>query len=319
MLDVFERTAGPLLPWDLAPGYEILGGLACSVEGSVKRRIFPICNYVSQRQLRPFHEWLSNVLRRIPQDASINVVLLTHSPVPPLYFPLTRSLQRTDGHCTSCLGLITQYLFDRSFASAAVHSALAYQSFDIGFLFRKTRSWPPGYNQFDCWATLGDVCLLESLHTITLCSDVVLCREGSPLVCAFSKYAILGDDVVIADEAVAREFERSLCELGVQISTQKSLISPYSKGAAEFAKKFVIRNLTKEISPVFLRVLLNSNHPTGAMSAHNQYFWLPFSTLCPLIGYSRKSLTRIQLRRSLKVERVLAIPFGKFTYGPLVR
>jgi hypothetical protein len=160
---------------------------------------------------------------------------------------------------------------------------------------------------------------LESLHTITLCSDVVLCREGSPLVCAFSKYAILGDDVVIADEAVAREFERSLCELGVQISTQKSLISPYSKGAAEFAKKFVIRNLTKEISPVFLRVLLNSNHPTGAMSAHNQYFWLPFSTLCPLIGYSRKSLTRIQLRRSLKVERVLAIPFGKFTYGPLVR
>jgi hypothetical protein len=40
----------------------------------------------------------------------------------------------------------------------------------------------------------------------------------------FTKYAVLGDDVVIADEEVARVYEESLYDLGVTISYQKSLI-----------------------------------------------------------------------------------------------
>lgn len=47
-------------------------GVGCSIEGGGKRRIFAIGNYVNQRLLRPVHEWLAEILRRIPQDGTFN-------------------------------------------------------------------------------------------------------------------------------------------------------------------------------------------------------------------------------------------------------
>lgn len=41
----------------------------------------------------------------------------------------------------------------------------------------------------------------------------------------FDGYAVLGDDVVIADRKVAEVYEQALYKLGVLISYQKSLIS----------------------------------------------------------------------------------------------
>jgi len=55
----------------------------------------------------------------------------------------------------------------------------------------------------------------------------------------FKAYAILGDDVVIADSRVAKEYQEILSKLEVKISTSKSLIS--NSGAFEFAKRFRIR------------------------------------------------------------------------------
>lgn len=55
--------------------------------------------------------------------------------------------------------------------------------------------------------------------------------------CRFTKYAILGDDVVIADKRVAGVYESCLQRLGVMISYQKYLIS--CTGAIEFAKRFM--------------------------------------------------------------------------------
>lgn len=60
----------------------------------------------------------------------------------------------------------------------------------------------------------------------------------------FSDYAVLGDDVVIADANVASVYESSLKELWVKISYQKSRLS--SSGAAEFAKRFRVRRLSKD-------------------------------------------------------------------------
>jgi hypothetical protein len=60
----------------------------------------------------------------------------------------------------------------------------------------------------------------------------------------FSKYAVLGDDVVIA--LVAKRYEEALGEFEVEISKQKSLIS--SDGSFEFAKPFFVRQ--KDLSPV---------------------------------------------------------------------
>lgn len=60
----------------------------------------------------------------------------------------------------------------------------------------------------------------------------------------FDRYAVLGDDVVIADQQVAEKYAECLKGLGVTISHQKSLIS--HSGAAEFAKRFRTNNLERD-------------------------------------------------------------------------
>lgn len=67
----------------------------------------------------------------------------------------------------------------------------------------------------------------------------------------FTKYAVLGDDVLITDEKVANEYAQALSKLGVQISSQKSLIS--DTGCAEFAKRFRCHGLRKDLSPVSIQ------------------------------------------------------------------
>lgn len=66
---------------------------------------------------------------------------------------------------------------------------------------------------------------------------------------------MLGDDVVIADLTVAQEYEKALQNLGVKISHQKDSIS--ESGAAEFAKRFHIRGLSVDLSPISIRALMN--------------------------------------------------------------
>jgi hypothetical protein len=84
----------------------------------------------------------------------------------------------------------------------------------------------------------------------------------------FDRYAVLGDDVVIADEEVAKVYEQGLKELGLSIYYHKSLIS--HSGSAEFAKRFRIRGLTKDVSPVSIRALWNSHHPYGLMAINHK-------------------------------------------------
>lgn len=69
----------------------------------------------------------------------------------------------------------------------------------------------------------------------------------------FWDYAILGDDIVIADEKVAAEYARIMDECEVTISKEKSLIS--HTGAMEFAKRFITDFGELDLSPISLKVL----------------------------------------------------------------
>lgn len=64
----------------------------------------------------------------------------------------------------------------------------------------------------------------------------------------FRDYAVLGDDVLIADRNVAKVYESALAKLGFSFSYQKSLIS--GTGSAEFAKRFRVRGLSVNLSPI---------------------------------------------------------------------
>lgn len=68
----------------------------------------------------------------------------------------------------------------------------------------------------------------------------------------FTDYALLGDDIVIANENVAKAYHTFMVtQLGVEINLSKSLVSKHS---FEFAKRLVTKE--GEVSPVGAKNLL---------------------------------------------------------------
>ncbi|KAL0293696.1 UNVERIFIED_CONTAM: putative mitochondrial protein [Sesamum calycinum] len=109
-----------------------------SLEGAGKRRIFAMGNHMNQRLLKPIHEWIARVLRLIMDGT----------------FDQTRQVKRKGSRKTFCYDLsaatdrwplvvlfeVFQNLFDRSFASAVVNSALACNIFEVPFSRRRQSS-----------------------------------------------------------------------------------------------------------------------------------------------------------------------------------
>lgn len=87
------------------------------------------------------------------------------------------------------------------------------------------------------------------------------CAEQCHPGVKFQSYAILGDDIVIADDDVAREYSSLLSKLGVDISISKSLIS--RSGACEYAKRFLLNRCRDDVSPVSIKKLLTTLNPIG--------------------------------------------------------
>jgi len=75
----------------------------------------------------------------------------------------------------------------------------------------------------------------------------------------FKDYALLGDDIVIADKAVANRDLQYLKTIGVEVSLAKTLVS--SSGAAEFAKQFLVKGLSVDCSPISVKALLSCHNP----------------------------------------------------------
>jgi hypothetical protein len=69
----------------------------------------------------------------------------------------------------------------------------------------------------------------------------------------FTEYALLGDDLVIADEAVAQAYLTIAEDLGVEINLSKSLIS--KSGVSEFAKRLFWDG--KDLSPLPPKLLFS--------------------------------------------------------------
>ncbi|KAG8369219.1 hypothetical protein BUALT_Bualt15G0128700 [Buddleja alternifolia] len=202
-----------------------IGHLGMALEGADKRRIFIIGNYVKQRLLKPFHDWLFEVLCRIPMDGTFNQ---------------TRPLDYLVGaeHC---------YSFDLKSATDTDRWPLLFLMDVVKILFGE--AWAKGVVN----STLATSSLCSPSHT-TWCAEQVYPGPR------FTNYAVLGDDIVITDSRVAEIYEAQLERLGVTISRQKSLVS--HTGALEFAKRFRVRGGRRDLSPVSICGLLNYFHPS---------------------------------------------------------
>lgn len=224
-----------------------LGRLHVLEEAAGKIRVVAITDWWSQCLLYPLHTFLFSVLKTIKEDGTFD----QHRPLHRLHEIGTR------------LGR-PSYSYDLSAATDRLPVAI--QEVVLGF-FAGTK-----------YALLWN--LLLTARSWFLKSDPILYRVGQPIgaysswailaithhvlvqVAAmrvgwtrwFPFYALLGDDIVIADELVAKAYLSLITSLGVEINLAKSVIS--DSGFCEFAKRW--STPFTDVSPVGAAALLKA-------------------------------------------------------------
>ncbi|KAF5957206.1 hypothetical protein HYC85_004431 [Camellia sinensis] len=134
----------------------------------------------------------------------------------------------------------------------------------------------------------------------------------------FTDYAVLGDDVIIANKDVATMYRRVLKELGVTISEQKSLIS--DSGCGEFAKRFRVRNMSIDLSPVSIRALKNFYNPYGLYAVMEKYSIKRFSTLCRIGGLGYRGTVMVPKDLKIAPKELMLSPLAAdFTEYSILR
>ncbi|DAB41749.1 RNA-dependent RNA polymerase [Humulus lupulus mitovirus 1] len=271
-LDYYERSTLAVGFQSVASAYDSSwlrpGRLAQVVEGGGKRRIFGIGNYIKQRLLHPVHDWAMQVLSRIPTDGTFDQNAPIHRLAQKKSLEYIASFDlksATDRWPVSVIHDTFAVMFGSTLASCVVNGCLALNSFWVGPPITKKTSLvcfrtgqPLGY--YGSWALFA----LSHHYIVWLAAERIYPDRGP-----FLRYALLGDDIVIADKGVAEEYRKILDELGVTISLSKSIISEY--GALEFAKQFWVNGIQKNLSPVAAKAVLVSRSIMGLSQLADKY------------------------------------------------
>ena len=300
------------------------GRLSVKIEPAGKARVFALVDYWTQVALKPLHEWVFSVLREIPQDGTFNQLK-----------PVTRLIENiesdqkiysfdlsaaTDRLPVLLQGLLLMQFFGRHFASTW-KALLCNRKYYLGANHvRAARLGSKGKNlRYAVGQPMG---ALSSWAMLALTHHAMVqfaaYRAGEAKW--FDRYAVLGDDIVIADDRVAREY-RKICDvIGLEIGIAKSL---EARGRTlEFAKKFFFRG--KLVSGLPVKYWAAAQHCAGV--AHALSAWYPHGSLANFVralGVGFKGASKVDgpwhvVPKRLKVLLVLLtqpVTGGRFAMG----
>jgi len=203
-----------------------------------KIRVFAMVNLLTQTLMLPLHEWIFARLRQINCDGTFNQIA-----------PVERLVKRFTGKefvasydlsaATDRLPVVIQVAVLEPLLGKRLAQAWAYllvgrpyglpkvaKSYNLGFMSVSYKVGQP-MGALSSWA------MLALTHHALLQYAAYLAYPSRPGW--FSDYALLGDDIVIADKAVAGKYLVLMDTIGVEVGLAKSLVS--STGSLEFAKR----------------------------------------------------------------------------------
>jgi hypothetical protein len=192
-----------------------------------KCRIVAILDYWTQSALYPLHLALMGVLRGLKPDCTFNQgsfrATLPHKG--PYYsFDLS---QATDRFPVEIQEVVLAFLVSAEYA-AAWRRLITSRDYHV--------SWgAKGTVRYNCGQPMG---AYSSWAMFALCHHVIvrIAAKRAGKTVFFERYALLGDDIVIADSEVAKEYRTILAELDVAVSETKTHVS---NDTYEFAKRWV--------------------------------------------------------------------------------
>jgi len=216
-----------------------LGRLVKLFEARGKVRIVAITDWWTQILLSPLHQGIFRILKRIPQDGTFDQLGPVH---------------RLMSYVRAANAPVFSY--DLSAATDRLPVAFQVQVLEaLGVSWARSwaallveRPWmlgdqPIKYSVGQPMGALSSWAMLAISHHIVV--QVASQRAGNQGW--FSQYALLGDDIVIADEAVAGAYLKLMETLGVPINLSKSF--EMKSGTLEFAKRWFSPHMG-DISPM---------------------------------------------------------------------
>jgi hypothetical protein len=264
-----------------------IGKLAFLEEPAGKVRVIAMLDVISQWLLRPIHNAVYGILRLIPQDGTFDQLrplktLLASNEVRSTYsFDLSAATDRLPVSIQEdVLSLVfgedlarlwRRLLTDRMYR--IVHPKVPQQSVTYAV------GQPMG--AYSSWAMLA---LTHHLIVQVAAHRAGVVNESQ----WFKLYAVLGDDIVIGDSQVAREYLLLMDELDVKVNPSKSLISKRGK-IVEFAKRFFMDQ--KDLTPFTLSEYSTIGLSSGACELSKKYN-LSLTMYLKLLGYKHVSLSK---------------------------
>lgn len=215
-----------------------------------KARVIAILDWWSQTVLKSIHNWSFDQLRALKTDATFNqgsFLEILPKVGPYFSFDLTGA---TDRFPVAIQKAFMSKVLGEERASAW-HSILCDEEFLVG--------WTNEYVKYSVGQPMG---AYSSWSIFSLCHHLIV-QYSAELVLNrtnFKDYCILGDDIVIANEKVARSYEAVITSLGVQIDKTKSLVS---KDTYEFAKRIIHKG--KEITAFPLSAMIDNVKSISAL------------------------------------------------------
>lgn len=235
-----------------------LSQFALKLEPAGKVRVFALLDSITQTVLSPVHNYMFDILRKIPNDGTFNqdaaVVRATekHKKYGISYsFDLSSATDRLPRKLTSAIleSLVKvpgygdkweKVIADREFSfSSSIQKSFPDLIKDQDNKYRYSVGQPMG--GLSSWAGLA----LTHHWILQFCSPLQKWEE---------RYEILGDDIVIFDTGIAMEYLRVMTELGVEINPSKSISS--SRVGFEFAKRTVLNGIN--VSAISMLQILSS-------------------------------------------------------------
>jgi hypothetical protein len=282
-----KAKGSPKLSQTVGDSMGINGRLVGLPEPAGKVRIIALVDYWTQHMLLPLHDEIFKILRRLPTDGTfdqlrpVKRLLKKVGPETRIYSYDLKSA--TDRLSIKAQMMILSVMFSRRLAVAwkrlvvnrtywfftqpgVVSKFKTYQETPKGATLKPARPGSVGYyglryaqgqpmGAYSSWAMLA-----LTHHAIVQWAAKMEGIEGW-----FDLYAVLGDDIIIAHDGVARRYVR-ICEwFGVEIGLAKSLIS---KGrTCEFAKKLFFNGKDCSGLPLKLWAASQTSMSVAAMLA----------------------------------------------------
>jgi hypothetical protein len=264
-----------------------------------KIRVFAMVSILVQALMQPLHKWIFSKLRLIPTDGTFDQL----APVERLIKRLKSDEEFVASYDLSAatdrlplllqmdllnplLGYELSALWGTLLVSQPYRLPRIAKSYNLGYSsVRYAVGQPMG--ALSSWAMLA-----LTHHALV---QLAASKADPRLQGWFQRYAVLGDDVVIADRATAREYLRIMKTIGVEISLAKSLVSATS--SLEFAKRTWVAG--RDVTPVSLAEMLVALRSLGALgelvSKNMKFGVIQISSVARFCGFGFRNLARLPI------------------------